>query len=522
MRCCSAVAAVFTVGLLANARSAAAAGPVTMTVSPAGEVSLSLNGRPIANGRWGLRPDSYTAPGAGAEFNPGPIVSATATQDGPTRATLHERHAAIVADYDFDLHGEDLRIAAHVQNTDPVRSIRPLAFAGITFHLNPAGPISGCLPVWHWTYLQAGGVALFHPSVANPIGCWWAGDDRFGFCLHSDSEFDRSAMVVADWRGHDNVIPAECDPNFYTDRAVPPGAAVDVSLTVRITSDRSLPHLLGGYKATFDRRLPLPLYTPDPRPLAQFATIDAAHVSRGNPLGFHEGWVRFDSPRSTAAYVDRTVPQLRRAGCLGTIFWSPGGYAEPMYPPDFDVFPPAVQANIPALVRGFHEFGLRVGLCARCGDGVRRAPGAPPVVYRLSADDPEQMRVEMDRFRHAMRMGFDMFYLDSFGATGLNDVRILRRVRETVGPDVLLYPEYCTDMSLPYADRYCEWTADGSIRWDGFLMYEALKVLCPHATWLCVSEARDAVPNSFAALGLTAIVSDERLRWMPPVPPDHR
>jgi hypothetical protein len=497
---------------------AARGNPVTMAVSPSGELTLRLDGRTVATGAWRLRPDSYLPAPGPAPFDPGSVVSASGTQDAPAHATVHEEHVGVTADYLYDLAGEDLRIAAHVVNTDRARSLKPVAFSGVVFHFNPAAPITGSMPVWHWTYLQACGIDLFHPSVRNPIGCWWAADDHFGFCLDSDSEFDRADMVAADWGGHDYVIPAEARPNFYTDRGLAPGSSADVALTLRVTADRSLPHLIGAYKATFDRRFPLPMDTPDPRPVGQFTTVDAQHVTRGNPLGYHAQWARFDSALSTARYVSRAVPQLLRAGGAGTIFWSPGGYREPMYPPDFDDFPPAVLANLPALVDGFHARGLRAGLCARCGEGVRRPPGAPPVVYRLSADDPGQMREVLDRFRHALRMGFDMFYLDSIGGYGLNDVRVIRKVRATVGPDVPLYTEYCTDMSLPYADRYCEWTADNNIRWNGGDSYATLRLLCPRATWLCTSETRELVPAPFARLGLVPIVSDQALGRLPRAP----
>jgi len=80
-----------------------------------------------------------------------------------------------------------------------------------------------------------------------------------------------------------------------------------------------------------------------------------------------------------------------------------------MYPPDFDVFPEAVQQNIPALVEGFKRRGLRVGLCARCENGVIREPGKDPVVYTLSAGKAADMKALIDRFHHAMDMGFDPF-----------------------------------------------------------------------------------------------------------------
>ena len=500
---------------------AAPASTVAMSVSPAGTLVLSLDGRPVADGAWRLHPGSFLPSNRPDVFAPGPVVSATGAQPDPAHATVHEAHASVAVDYTYALVGEDLRVAAHVVNTDRTRGLDPFCFTGLTFHFNPAVPITGNLPGWYWTYLVQSGLQLYHPSVANQLGCWWAADDRFAFSAFSESEFDAVSMGTAVWAGHDGVIPAECQFQFMTGRSLPPGGAADVTVSIRLTGDRSLPHLLGGYKAVYDRHFPLPLQTPDDRLVGQFAGVFQESVTPANPHGYNGGWRRLDSAVGTAAYVDRVAPTLQRAGAVGIIFWSPGGYDPPMYPPEFDVLPASVQANLPALVRGFRDRGLRVGLAARPGDGLHRAAGSPPTIYRLSADDPGQMRVELDRFRHAMSWGFDMFYLDSFGAEGLNDVRILRLLRQAVGPDVLLYSEYCTDMTLPLAGRYCEWTRENAIRWDAPDIYHALRLLCPRSTWLCASEGTVPIPAAYGPLGLTPIVDDPvivgRMPAWPPV-----
>ena len=381
------------------------------------------------------------------------------------------------------------------------------------------------MPVWHGTYLQAKGLTLFHPGTINPVGFWWAADDTFAFSVHSPSEFDGYKLAAASWAGHDNVIPPECELNLYTDRPVPPGGSATVTAVIRVSVDRSLPHLIAPYKAEYDRHFPLPMFTPDDRLVGQFSSVGDNLITPRNPLGYNGDWRRLDTATGTAAYVGRVVPQLKRANAVGMIFWSPGGYQPPMYPPDFDVLPPQVQRNIPALVKGFREQGLRVGFCARPGDGVDRPPGQPPSIYRLSADNPDHMKATLGRFRHAMDMGFDMFYLDSFGGYGLNDLRILKRIRATVGPDVLLYPEYCTDVSLPYAGRFCQLQKDGTIRWDGWDIYRAMRLLAPRSTWLCFSETTTPVPKPFAARGLTPIVGDYDLHriapWTPTPFADH-
>ncbi len=504
--------------LLLFVGSVATADPLSMTVSPAGEITLRLDDRTVASGGWRLRPDVYVPSTDPTAIAVGAAVSTTAVQDGPGRFTVRERRASATADYTLAWDGKDLNVTAHVVNTDGAHPLKAIAFNGPTFHFNPAVPPTGEMNCWHWTYLQAQGLNLFHPSVASPVGCWWAGDDRFACSTFSASEFDRPLLITAEYGGRDGVIPADCQLDLFTDRAVPLGGSVDLGWSTRVSTDRSIPHLLAPYKALYDRRFPLPMYTPDDRPIAMFSEIDAQHITRNNPLGFHGPWCRFDTAMGTATYVQRFADTEHRAGLAGCIFWSPGGFYLPMYPPDFDVMPPAVAANLPALVKGFHDRGLRVGLCARAGDGVTRQPGSPPTVYRLSANDPEQMRVLADRFRHAVAMGFDMFYLDSIGGGGTNDVRIIRHLRDVVGPGVLLYSEYCTDMELPYAGRYCEWVKPGNVFWTSENARAELRLLCPRATWLCQSHTPELVPKAFGPAGLTPLVPDQAL-WQLPLPP---
>ena len=189
-----------------------------------------------------------------------------------------------------------------------------------------------------------------------------------------------------------------------------------------------------------------------------------------------------------------------------------------MYPPDFDRFPEPVQQNIPALVSGFKQHHLRVGLCARCGDGVDRIKAKDPKVYRLDARDPEQMKTLLGRFDHAMDMGFDLFYLDSFGVDNPNDQAILKLIRERVGPDTQLYTEFCTDMSLPYAAHYCEWK-DNSIVWTPGDQFAELRYLCPDSTWLCISRTPQVIPPAFTKLGLVPLVEDSACGRLPATQP---
>ena len=50
-----------------------------------------------------------------------------------------------------------------------------------------------------------------------------------------------------------------------------------------------------------------------------------------------------------------------------------------------------------------------------------------------------------------------MFYLDSFGAS-FEDVKLIRHLREKMGPDILTFAEHQCDAILPYSGGYSETT----------------------------------------------------------------
>ncbi|HSV13085.1 MAG TPA: hypothetical protein VLI90_02415, partial [Tepidisphaeraceae bacterium] len=311
-------------------------------------------------------------------------------------------------------------------------------------------------------------------------------------------------------------IPAECELWFYTNRNVPPGESTDLDVSLRISADTSMRHLLAPYKAAFDQHFPSLRYHPDPRPVAQFAAVAPQLITFENPLGFNGAWRRFDTAIGTARFVDWMVPRLLRANAAGCIFWTLGGYNPrgAMYRPDFDELPPAVMANVPALTRGFKSRGLRVGLCARPADIVRPHDATTDELYRISMDHPAEVEMVLNRFRHAMAMGFDVFYCDTF-AMNDQDLKLLQKIRDVVGPDVLLYTELGFDLTLPLAGRYCEWH-ENEVAGLSREEYEAMRYLCPDSTWLAKSRTKEVVPAAYAKWGLVPLVEDFQTPMLPP------
>ena len=61
------------------------------------------------------------------------------------------------------------------------------------------------------------------------------------------------------------------------------------------------------------------------------------------------------------------------------------------------------------------------------------------------------------RFQNMIKRGCTLFYLDSFGAD-LEHVKLMRFLREKLGPDVLTFAEHQCDAILPYSGGYSETT----------------------------------------------------------------
>lgn len=493
---------------------------VSMAFAPDGSLMLLLGDRKIAAGGW--TPFAWGDQLPAEELALGKPLHTRVERITPTSATVTLTYSGLVATCEYRLDGEDVNTILHLRNTDAAKTLRRVKVQGPAFDF--ARPPTGVLHSWHWTYLAAhgqDGQDLYHPSTATPLGAAFVGDDAFAFGAYTSACFESGTMFYAVWE-RDGIIPAHCQLQLLTDLSVSPGQTIDLDVHLRISADRSIPHLLAPYKAAFTERNPGLRYHPDNRAFAQFASVGSVHVSRTNPLGFNGDDRRFDTPIGSARFVNVIVPRLKRANALGCIFWALGG-AHPrgaMYRPDFDVLPPTVAANVPALVNGFKSQGLRVGLCARPGEGVRPHDEKVDETYRLHAENPDEMKMTLDRFRKTMAMGFDVFYCDTF-AMDRNDVKILRQIRDAVGPDVLLYTEYGSDLTLPLAGRYCEYGGLGVGDFPSPL-YSALRFVCPDSTWLCMSRTEQPVPPEYAELGLVPLVQDHLVNALPATGPGVR
>ena len=463
---------------------------VSLAVQPdTGALTLALDGKPVVTGvlaQYPLKP-AHTA----------------VRQDSPTHASVEAAftdgsHAA----YAYTLAGNDCTLDYTLTNG----SGKPLTInlSGWTCAFAPGAPLKGTIPSWHWTYYSI--LKVWHPGLQSPLGVVYAADTQTAAVFWSPSEWGRQSLINAAWT-MDYKIPNPLPLEFHTQRTVAPGASGSASLVMRVTNDLSQEGLHGGYKKFLTEKYPRPLHATDPRPAAQFASVDQFFVKPDNPHGYNGDSRRIDRPEGVEAFLHMVADPLQAAHALGCIFWAPGGVDPVMYPPDFDTNLARISDTWPALVKGFHDRGLRVGLCARAAENVDRSQPAHPVVTPIDPDNAAQVGTLLGRFRNAARMGVDAYYLDTFGHDWAS-TRLLPAIRETVGPDVPVYTEYCSDATLPYADRYCEYSGGDNVRWDSPEQLAALQFLFPQSVWLCMSRTGKPLPDDLARLHLTPLIED--------------
>jgi len=410
-----------------------------------------------------------------------------------------ERHARVrhvggdvvsTADYTFD--GEDVLISARVENRHADEPIRVVGFSGLTFRFDR--PPEGQMPVQHVSYFRAHGVGLCHPGFWSKIGGSYAVDDSAGVGVSPWRTGLTRTLILWDY-GSWAADKREGFPErkllyFVVDR-VPARGANTFDMKLRVSPDRDWKHLLAPYREHFRRTFGPVQYQADYRWIAtDYMNHSQQVVSETNPYGFHGGFRRIDTPEGVEQFCDAVIPVLREHGGQGIILWGQGG-DDPrgaMYRPDFDVLPPEVEALWPRLARRFHEAELRLGVCTRPRHVAVRRDWRRDRIIDINPDDPGHRQMLWDRFQAMIDRGCTLFYLDSFGAS-FEDVKLMRQLREKMGPGILTFAEHQCDAIFPYSGGYSETTLAaakddreaGYRVWSGVANWEIYRWLVPGA-----------------------------------------
>lgn len=362
--------------------------------------------------------------------------------------------------FDYRFKGEDVLISARVENQHPTASITIPSFGGLRFRFQKEP--EGLMPVWHASYLAASGPGLLYPSGLVKIAGSYAQDGQVGVGLSPvwRQDFERS-LFMWDWDQWQPNTPERRANRWlacFHGESIPPGGARRIELTLRVSPDTDWRHLLQPYKDQFLSTFGNLAYKPD------FRSVGVAHLNRNresvtpaNPYGFHGGFRRIDKAEGVKELCDSLIPGLKRMNAIGLILWGQGGQ-EPrgeMYRADFDVLPPEVEANWTTLAARFQEAGLRLGVTARPRHLHLRRDWASDLTLDINADDPQHLKILWARFQNMIDRGVTLFYLDSFGSQA-TDVKIIRYLRERMGPDIQTYAEHACDAMAVYSSFYTE------------------------------------------------------------------
>jgi hypothetical protein len=469
-------------------------GHLICTIDTGGIESIALDGHVVTSPRsprfmslaprQGLWADQGFPSPAGS-LTISDVRSSVITGDGNS-VTLVNHHDHLTAAYQYRLDGNDINFSIAIANHDAALPLSRMIIVLPTFAFGP--DVNGNLKSWDDSYLAANIANAFHPGTWSPLAASYARDGHWGLSLHCKSHFDKLTLFNAYLPSPKNGLPPRlADVCLYICDTVPPQSTRTIDVTMRLTTQTDLPTLLASYMRDF-RAFAGPMrYTPDDRPWLQFTSFNKVWVRPDNPRGYADADHRLDTPWGIARYEWRMTPSIDNT--QGTIFWQPQGY-NPRggeYRPDFDIWPPPVQANLPRLIGWYQSHGLRFGLCARPAVTILPAGPTSDRLVPVNPGDPSQMADLMSRFDHVTAMGVSAFYLDSFGVD-LNSYRIMQRIRQHLGSSIPTYSEMTSDLMLPYSGVYTELNPhgedggppDGSTRWYGFQTLAIFHLLYPH------------------------------------------
>jgi len=411
---------------------------------------------------------------------------------GQRQARVRHVKGDIICLTDYTFAGEDLLISARVENEHAEEPLNVAGFSGLEFTFDQ--PPTGLMMVQHISYFQAHGVGLCHPGHWSRIGGSYAVDGSIGVGLSPwKTGWNRTLLLwdYADWNPDKRENIPQRRLMYFVVAQVPARGARTFEMKMRVSPDRDWKHLLEPYREHFQATFGPVRYKADSRWIAtDYLNHSQQAVSPSNPYGFHGGARRFDRPEGVQEFCDQLIPVLKRANGQGVIVWGQGGDDSrgAMYRPDFDVLPPEVEANWKALAQRFREAGLKIGVTTRPADMAVRLDWKSDQVISINADDPGHQVMLWRRFQNMVEKGCSLFYLDSFG-NDLEHVKLMRLLREKLGPDVLTFAEHQCDAILPYSGGYSETTfhaakpgqEPGYRIWSGLDNWEIYRWLVPGA-----------------------------------------
>ena len=428
-------------------------------VDAGGLAAIRVGGRVLAHGGWSF----FNAEGW---FKAGSGLVKTDKLKEQRFEKLDERHARVthvkedatcIFDYSFD--GEDATISARVENHHPSAAMEVTGFSGLEFTF--AKQPEGLMQEQHYTYFQAHGIRLCHPSGFSPIGGSYAQDGVQGVGFSPWRTGLRRTLILwdyTDWNaGKREKLPSR-RPIYFVASAVPARGAQTFDFRMRVSPNVDWRHLMEPYREHFQATFGAVRYKADQRWIGtDYLNANQQAISPKNPYGFHGDFRRIDTDEGIEKFCAAALPALRDGNGQGIIVWGQGG-EDPrgaMYRPDFDVLPPEVESRWSTLAQKCRDAGLKLGVCTRPCDIAVKLDWKQDQIIALNPNAPSHVDMIVRRFNNMRQRGCTLFYLDSFGDT-LEDVQLMQALREKLGPDILTFCEHQCDAVLPFSGGYSE------------------------------------------------------------------
>jgi hypothetical protein len=401
---------------------------------------------------------------------------------GEKNARLSCEQPTLSSTLDFTFQGQDVLIKARLENnSDKEIEAVGIELPPFRFEQEP----TGYMPSHDANYIQNIGIKYAHPSHYVRMGGTHASDQHFGVGATPWKTGLTRSLLLWETKNASNSYRAL---RYLVPSKLPMGGAMTIQMVLRVSRDRDWKHLLKPYQQHFVQTLSTIQYDANHRPFVQFAAVDKALVASNNPFGFNGNHRRFDTVGGTISFGRMVMPGLHKSQAQGVMFWALGGYDQrgAMYRPDFDIFPKAIEDNLPLLRKIFADEGKIFGLCTRPGEMVLRANREQDMTLQINPDDSAHLEMIKRRFDRAVQLGFTAFYLDSFGCT-LEDVKTMIYLRKHLGRSVQTYAEMPCDWILPFSGVYMETIVDPKsnepmLAWFGeFEFWEKFRYLVPDA-----------------------------------------
>ncbi len=484
---------------------------IKVEVTGDGLTAIRLGEREVATGSWSVfNGESWFKDGGSNAVATEPAGERVVEMLDDQRVRVRQTGGDLAAVFDYRFTGGDVFITARIENNHQTEPLRIVGFRGLTFHFDQ--PPEGLMPVQHISYFQTHGAEVCHPSHWQKIGGSYATDGSIGVGFSpSQTGFTRTLTLwdYTDWaEGRRDKIP-ERALNYFVVSPVPPRGAATFEMRLRVSTNRDWRHLLEPYREHFRETYGAVRYKADPRWIAaDYLNRDPAAITRQNPYGFHPGNRRFDQPKAVSAFTRVLVTILKKNNGQGVLLWGHGG-EDPrgqMYRPDFDILPPEVEAAWPQIARPLASAQLHLGVATRPNTIAVRETFTGDQVIALDPDDDTHREMLWRRFERMRKLGCSMFYLDSFGSS-LEDVKLMRFLRERLGPDVQTFAEHQCDAIMPYSGAYSEtdFLTEPVPHYElrsGLRTWEIYQWLVPGSQMISrLYEGREKIPRGFEPFG---------------------